>query len=296
MIEYHLFGFITIICVVLKLLDNIMLKEVLFGKRDLFTPFFTFTLIKSSDKELAKLSQIFQLRYEVYCLEKHFLTEDDYQNGFESDQFDGYSVHVAACNDENQLVATLRLVQPDRGQVFPFQQHCSLFEHVSLPRKEQCGEISRLIVKKDYRRRPGDSMQGVAQNFREQGDCRNIKPHPGGNSRQTGNSPMLLLGLYRAIYCYCRENGVRYVYAAMERSLTVSLKKMGFVFEPIGPEGDYYGKVTPYIIDLEGFERTMAKKNQVYAAWFTGKPIPTMVFLKTKLYMYWQKVRAKNSK
>ena len=62
----------------------------------------------------------------------------------------------------------------------------------------------------------------------------------------------VLLDLYRQMYAYSCENGIRFWYAAMERSLARSLMNVGFT--PIGPQTDYYGPVTPYLTDLQNVE------------------------------------------
>ena len=67
---------------------------------------------------------------------------------------------------------------------------------------------------------------------------------------------------------------------AQERPLTVgvlsdslahALKKMGFRFMAIGPEADYYGSVTPYVLDLHDLRRKLAASNPTLAAWFAEK-------------------------
>ena len=54
--------------------------------------------------------------------------------------------------------------------------------------------------------------------------------------------------------CSVRD-GVRYWYAAMERSLVRVLQRLlGIEFQQIGPVTDYYGPVAPYHIDLREVE------------------------------------------
>jgi hypothetical protein len=58
----------------------------------------------------------------------------------------------------------------------------------------------------------------------------------------------------------------------MERSLAHALKKMGFRFMAIGPEANYYGSVTPYVLDLQDLRRKLSASNPTLAAWFNEKP------------------------
>jgi N-acyl amino acid synthase of PEP-CTERM/exosortase system len=87
--------------------------------------------------------------------------------------------------------------------------------------------------------------------------------------------------MYRELYRHSKQNGVRFWYAAMERSLAKSLEKMGFKFIPIGPETDYYGKVTPFIVDLEELNLRLKSENRFLAAWFNDEPIPLWIMVKT---------------
>jgi N-acyl amino acid synthase of PEP-CTERM/exosortase system len=148
------------------------------------------------------------------------------------------------------------------------------------PPREAAAEISRLVVRKTYRRRRGDSMEGVSKDFMEKGSTASIKP-PAASREQRGNSPLLLLGMYREMYRHSRANGIRYWYAAMERSLARSLEKMGFKFVPIGPQVDYYGPVTPHMVDLNDLNERLKKENKFLAAWFNDEPIPIWIMIKT---------------
>lgn len=236
--------------------------------QDPITPYFRFELAGAS-MEAAGLQQIFALRYEVYCLECGFLPAEQFQSGLESDEYDAGAAHILARNLENEAVGTLRVVQPTASQSFPFEHHCkALFEDIVLPRREECGEISRLVVRKNYRRRSGDSLAGVSQAFL-------TDPAPdvmgaGATPERRSNNPQILLGLYREAYRYSLQAGIRYWYAAMEQSLARALASFQFVFTPIGVETDYYGPVTPYLADLRELEDRVGAANPELMAWFCG--------------------------
>jgi N-acyl amino acid synthase of PEP-CTERM/exosortase system len=255
-----------------------MFIQMLLGKRDLFVPYFKFRIVNHRIPDENLLEEIFKLRYEVYCLERHFLPEEEFRDGLEHDDYDECSTHVAAFTHEDQVIGTVRLVQPSISQPYPFEAHCSIFEHFEMPDRSMAGEVSRLVVKKNYRRRRGDSMEGVSAEFIEKGDARISKLKRNGRE---SNSPLLLLGLYHEIYRYSRKNGIRYLYAAMERSLARCLNRMGFSFVPIGPQTDYYGPVTPFILDLNELDKRLNAENKLLAAWFTDKPLPRTFVLKT---------------
>jgi hypothetical protein len=43
----------------------------------------------------------------------------------------------------------------------------------------------------------------------------------------------------------------------MEKALQRLLLMYGFPFRPVGPEADYFGPITPYIMALADFDRTI---------------------------------------
>lgn len=129
-------------------------------------------------------------------------------------------------------------------------------------------------------------MEGISKDFMEKGSSKSIKPSSTVRGDKRNNSPLLLLGMYREMYRYSRQNGIRYWYAAMERSLARSLEKMGFKFVPIGPQVDYYGPVTPHMADLDELIGRLRKENKFLAAWFNDEPIPFWIMVKTMIVSF----------
>jgi N-acyl amino acid synthase of PEP-CTERM/exosortase system len=268
-----------------------LMLEQLLGRhdRDLLVPSFKFEHVPLPDPqtEVAVLKEIFALRYQVYCQECGFLDADDYPDNLETDEYESRSAHVAAHTHDGQLIGAVRLVQATPYERLPFEDHCTAFEHFQFPPREQCGEISRLVVRKDFRRRPGDSLIGMSKDFAEKGRLSTIAPHPlaaHGKERRS-DSPQILLGMYRELYRHSRQHGIRYWFAAMERSLARSLSRMGFHFHPVGPLTDYYGPVTPYMADLHEMETRLKKDNPFLAAWFHDESISPWLIFRTWVQM-----------
>lgn len=202
--------------------------------------------------------RIQRLRFEVYCEECGFLPASDYPGGRESDSYDEASAHFCAIDRNGDLAGYVRLVPPDASGRLPFQDHCAaLFETTRLPVPQDSGEVSRLMVPKRYRRRKNDTLAGVTVNTGE--------PTP---DDRRSSTPQIMLSLYRQMYLYSVDNDVRYWYAAMERYLGRTLMLMGFAFEAIGPETDYYGPVAPYLADLRVLEERLAKGCPELLGWF----------------------------
>ena len=215
-------------------------------------------------------ADIFRLRHDIYCVECAFLSPDDYADGMEFDDYDDCAMHFAAYTMNETLIGTVRLVRPPNSSPFPFERHCTTFGDFTMPPRELCGEVSRLAVRRTHRRRRADSVIGIP----------GLSPAPltadmspdAAIERREPSSPMLLLGMYREMYRHSRQGGVRYWFAAMERSLVWSLARMGFRFEPIGPVADYYGAVTPHMLDLSRLSEQLGASNPALAAWFDEKP------------------------
>ena len=264
----------------MPMLVNYLTKR---GTKDLLVPYFGFRQLLTQDEDEALFEQIARLRYEVYCAECRYLDAADFEFGLETDDFDHRAMHVAAQTLDADVVGTVRLVLADSdADAFPFEEHCSVFPDFKLPHKDQSGEISRLIVKKSMRRRTGDSLQGVSKEFQEKGNAGSIAPQAAtAGAKRRSQSPQIMLGMYREMYRYSRANGIRYWYAAMEKGLWRLLDRMGFHFEPVGPETDYYGPVTTYMADLRELEVRLRELNPFMLAWFQDERISDWMLVST---------------
>lgn len=260
-------------------------------RKDPLVPHFTFKQLICEKLECALFDEIAKLRFEVYCKECKYLEENEFDDGREVDEYEGRSIHVAAHSLGGELVGTVRLILAKEGERYPFEDHCAVFPDFVFPPREECGEVSRLIVKKSFRRRPGDSLQGVSKEFQEKGHAGVIAPaeKPKGDKKRGSPSPQIMLGMYRELFRYSRKNGINYWYAAMEKGLAGLLDRMGFHFVPVGPEMDYYGPVTSYIGDLRLLSTDLRKANSFLAAWMHDEPISLWLmastFIKFKLGM-----------
>ena len=199
-----------------------------------------------------------ELRYQVYCVECSFLSPDDYPDGVESDEHDDAANHFYAFDSQDELVGYVRLVRPDADQRFPFQSHCTTSANgVKLPAPGRAAEISRLMLRCDYRRQRGIRLAAVAG-----GQACAVSP---GVRRDDATN--VLLTLYRQMYAYSRANDISHWYAAMERPLARSLKRMNIAFRSIGPQTDYYGPVAPYLASLQEVETQVGANDPGLLSW-----------------------------
>lgn len=217
--------------------------------------------IPERDTEL--MLRVHELRYQVYCIECGYLPSSQYPDQMETDLLDALSAHFCVFNLAGELVGYARLVRPDLAQAFPFQSHCrTLLAGATLAPPVLAAEVSRLMLRQDYRRRRGDSLAGITLDEKPARAEQDMRIH----------SPQILLSLYRQMYAFSRVNGIRYWYAAMEQPLARALAQMGFSFAQIGPLADYYGQVAPYLGDLRLLEERLSQSNPVLMAWLRLHP------------------------
>ncbi|MCR4337859.1 MAG: PEP-CTERM/exosortase system-associated acyltransferase [Candidatus Omnitrophica bacterium] len=220
--------------------------------------YFTFKKVNFNDHEL--MDQIYRLRFEVYCNECHFISQEDYPEQREKDIYDPQSLHFAAINSENEVIGTMRMILPGEHKL-PIETHCS---DVSIdPKKiqqQQCVEISRLVISRKLRRRKGDELYYSP----DSADTAVMKE---GVEFLRRHRPMAF-GLYREIYHESKRRGIQEWYSLMEKSLWLLLRIHGFHFECVGKQVDVYGPVNPYIGKIHLIEQEVQQKFPKFFEYF----------------------------
>lgn len=216
--------------------------------------YFAFACVDGSDE----IAECYRLRYEVFCVERGLLPMEAYPDRLESDAYDAQSLHFMASHLHGEPAGTARLVL--NGPLgLPLVPHCSLESNYGFladprhPLSPRYAEISRLAVSREFRRRREDSVYGGPPRTNpKDGGPRFLHATP-----PPPDVPEMVSGIFRLIYQESKRRGVTHWVAAMERSLQVMLKRMGFPFQPIGPEVDYYGPVRPYMAEIAALERNL---------------------------------------
>lgn len=224
------------------------------GVGDGHDPFFRFTCVGDA----SDLDTVYRIRYQVYCVERGLLDENDYPNELERDEFDACSLHMLATHRSGHPAGTARLVMPS-PLGFPLMSHCvfsddyAFLNDPSHPALANFAEISRLAVSKAFRRREGDSVFGgpprVDFGWPEGAEILSFVP--------PRNTPAILIGLSRLLYQESKRNGITHWMLAMERGLYLMLRRLGFRYTPAGPDVDYFGPVRPYVTSIQAFETAL---------------------------------------
>lgn len=175
---------------------------------------YRFSFYTTIDPE--ELSQIFQIRYRVYCEENGYLKKSDYPQKKESDKYDAHSVQFVIRNKSDEIVAAARLIL-NSSEGFPaeHQFNINLANFANLPvDKSKLSEISRFIVMKKHRKH------------------------------------FLLLALAKGIIVYMLANGIQYGYFVLDQSLHSTLTRLGFPLKQVGETALYQGITTPYMMEM----------------------------------------------
>jgi N-acyl amino acid synthase of PEP-CTERM/exosortase system len=198
-----------------------------------------------------ELRRIYALRYQVYCNEWGFERPEDHPGGLETDEFDPQSVHFIETFDDGRIIGTARIIL-DSPAGFPIESHCKLDIDLKRLNRQRMGEISRLAISKEVRRRSEDRIiyESVSEGttlVQTEGDRRR---------RQ-----LFILNLYKCIYTESKRLGITHWLAVMAKGLYLLLRRAGIVFCPIGAEVYYHGQRTPYLGVISEMEEQVAKTN-----------------------------------
>lgn len=164
------------------------------------------------------IRQSYQLRHQVYCLERGFLEASGDQ---ERDEYDAHSRHVVLITrDTRQVVGTVRMVlarHRDLDNSFPLQLVCRphLLRDIPLG---STAEISRFAISKELR-----------------------------SGMPTG---LMRLGLVQGLVRMSYELGITHWCAVMERSLLRLLRTSSIYFNPLGSLVEYHGPRQPCFSQL----------------------------------------------
>jgi N-acyl-L-homoserine lactone synthetase len=173
-----------------------------------------------------ELSEVYKLRFKVYCRERGFESEEDYPNKREMDEYDPYSIHFIAIID-SETVGTVRLIL-NNPIGFPFEKNCKISISRRGVKRGKTVEISRLAVSK--------KVLGY-------------------------NRTKIVFGLFREIYHESKNLGISFFCAAMERSLYRLLSRCSIRFLQIGLPVEYHGLRAPFFAELKDLEANVFLQN-----------------------------------
>ncbi len=201
-----------------------------------------FEVVPVRDPEARR--EVFRLRFAVYCEELAYEERSAFPDGEERDAFDDDSEFALLRHRATgRSVGCVRLIVNSRSPDlrFPFEGVCAdrldgrLIDLASLDRS-RVGEISRLAVHQDFRRRKGESETPEGGSEPE--------GHFGGNRRY----PLIAMGLFLSATALAMNRGLDQVLVMMEPRLARLLGSCGIRFTQVGEVIDYHGRRGPFRI------------------------------------------------
>lgn len=188
------------------------------------------------------LEASYRLRYQVYCLERHFLEAEDYPNQSERDAFDPVSTHVGVVDAGGTLVATARIV-PSSSAGLPLLLHCALPAHQAVlgATGNMVVELSRVCISRRFSRRRQDVFYAGPDASAPDGHAL-----PSRDRRDHRDDVFTLL--VTALYQATKRMGATHWVIAIEKSLLRRVARYGLPFRLAGPDVDYWGIVAPHIM------------------------------------------------
>lgn len=206
-----------------------------------------FEIVAANSQELRE--QIFRIRYDVYCREFGYETEESCPGGLEQDDYDLAAQHCLIVHRASGTGAgCVRLVTPpadDPKFLLPMERYCghSLTDPTWDPRRlprASLAEVSRLAVHTQFRRRIGESDS------------------PAGSSRfptfsadQRRTFPLLSLALFYAGAALMELAGRQHAFVMVEPRLARRLQATGLPFVQVGETMEYHGKRAAYYVAVE---------------------------------------------
>jgi N-acyl amino acid synthase of PEP-CTERM/exosortase system len=193
-------------------------------------------------------SEVFRIRYDVYCDELRYEDPSRFPNKEETDAYDSHSLHCLLLHEPSRTYAgCVRLVQvnPARPEdPLPFERLCKgrMYEETLarlVPDRTKIGEISRLAVRSSFRSRKGESTVPGGVVEERQG--------PLGGMR----TPWIALGLYLSAAAIGLVKGLTGVFALMEPRLARRLGTYGIRFQQAGEPVEHRGERAPFFISRD---------------------------------------------
>lgn len=210
---------------------------------------YVFQKIDPSDKAL--MHQVYRLRFQVYGRECGFISERDYPEELEIDEYDPQSLHFAAINSHREVVGSMRMILSKRGSL-PITNLCDDISEMDrhILHTPHVAEISRLVISKKLLQTRKKLLYPLAKGWRK-------RKHVFADAGFLSEAKPIIMGLCSEAYRESLRQDIRSHVALMERGLWTLLKMYGLKFRCVGNEVNFYGMVRPYIGNVSEMGETI---------------------------------------
>ncbi len=194
-------------------------------------------------------SDVYRIRYRVYCDEFKYEPADQFTNKEEYDEFDDRSLHCLIRHRSSGMPAgCVRMVPTAVNQLddwLPFEKYCkksldeAYISGLNLERNTIC-EISRLAVDGAFRRRSGEALTRFGEI--DAMDC---------SQQEKRTFSLIAVAGFLAATALTDLAGRTNLFAMMEPFLPRLMHRSGIAFERAGKDIDYHGIRAPYFITTQ---------------------------------------------
>lgn len=192
------------------------------------------------------LEDVFRIRHEVYCEDLGF--EAVREDRLETDDHDRHSQQclLHTSDQAREAVGCTRVVMTnpsDRSQPLPFETTCaatldrSIIDPATLAR-ERIGEVSRLAVRRRFRRRKGEENGSVS-----------IQEDDFGTPGQP-RFPYIPVSLYLGAIALAERNGLDTLFVLTEPRLAAHFSRLGVNIRQIGGPVSHRGIRIPSMLTV----------------------------------------------
>lgn len=171
----------------------------------------------------------YNLRYKIYCQEKKYEDTNKFLEQMETDEYDKDAVHFLIRDKQTgDWMAVVRMVIGPVQQL-PIQKVASIHQEKLDTGEAPIAEISRFSILRNYRN----------------------NTNSGSEKDKPVSEPEIMLGLFRAVVAYGKNNGISRWLFLCRQSLKRIMNQCGFSVEEVGPKISYRGIRYPYLVSLE---------------------------------------------
>jgi N-acyl amino acid synthase of PEP-CTERM/exosortase system len=198
--------------------------------------------------------EAYGVRHKVYCEELGF--EPVRPDGKERDEYDDRAVHVLVRSVKyDRYAGCARVVRVDPGDPLsrlPVEKTCEhtiergIVDPARLPR-ERIGEISRLAVVSDFRRRKGENDTPMSITREDFG------------AAQMPRFPYLQVGLYLGAISLAKRLGIEQLFVLTEPRLANHFARLGVKIRQVGGPVEHRGERVPSLMTVSSVEANLPR-------------------------------------
>jgi len=187
-------------------------------------------------------TQAYHLRHETFARELRWVAETD--NSLETDAYDTHAIPFGIIDPFDQVIAHMRIITADHSYMLEREFRKLAGNDHDIRKEPDTAELTRCCVAANARNRIISTAFGDFDLFSY---------------------------LLKGIYCWCRSNRIRYLYAVTDHRVYKLVQIKGLPFRAIAPAHTMPDGViaVAILLDWQEFENTAPTRRRNLLPWFT---------------------------